>query len=419
MLSRRMALGLLLTGLLVSGGCSVFSPAEAKSSKPRRDAPALTADDDPIAALAQTLNPLVFTEAEAANVTYSPMSIALALGMLRAGATGESARQLDAVFGSGSRLHDRMNAAEHGLTALAGERKNSSGEKTDVTVDSACAVWAQEGVAWTQAYLDLLAVTYGAGVRLSDFAEDPDGARKSINSFVADHTRDKIPDLMPPDSVTTMTRMVLVNALYLKVPWWEAFPDATQKPFHAPSGEVSAPSVSSTLHTSYQQADNYQTVAIPYAGNELAMTVVLPDDGAENAVGNQLGSITMAGASTDRREVRLTMPLFDLDSKVDLALVLRQAGVTAVFDARGDFRPMSDDPAVDLFVSAMLHRATVTIDEEGTEAAAATAIAMDTTAAPPDEPVEVVVDRPFFFVIHDTRVGMPLFVGRVMDPTKP
>ncbi len=88
MLSRRMALGLLLTGILASGGCSVFPPAEAKSSKPRRNAPALSAHDDPIAALAQTLNPLVFTEAETANVAYSPMSIALALGMLRAGATG-------------------------------------------------------------------------------------------------------------------------------------------------------------------------------------------------------------------------------------------------------------------------------------------------------------------------------------------
>ena len=113
------------------------------------------------------------------------------------------------------------------------------------------------------------------------------------------------------------------------------------------------------------------------------------------------------------------MPLFDLDSRVDLAAVMRQAGVTAVFDARGDFRPMSSDPAVDLFVSAMLHRATVTIDEHGTEAAAATAVVMDTTSAPADRPVEVVVDRPFYFVIHDTRVGMPLFVGRVMDPTKP
>lgn len=419
MLSRRMALGLLLTGVLASGGCSLFTPAEAKSSKPRRDAPALTAGDDPIAALAQTLNPLVFTGAEAANVVYSPMSIALALGMLRAGASGESARQLDVVFGSGLGLQDRMNAAERGLAALAGERRNSTGEKTKVTVDSACATWAQKGVVWTQAYLDLLAVTYGAGVRLSDIAGDPGGTREAINDFVADRTRDKITDLMTPDAITPMTRLVLVNALYLKMPWWDAFPDATQKPFHAPTVEVSARSVSQTFNTSYQQGDNYRTVAIPYAGKELAMTVVLPDEGALEAVGRRLGPIARTGASTDRREVALTMPLFDLDSRVDLATVMVQAGVTAVFDARGDFRPMSDDPAVDLFVSAMLHRATVTIDEEGTEAAAATAVVSSTTSGPAERPVEVVVDRPFYFLIHDTRVGMPLFVGRVMDPTKP
>jgi serine protease inhibitor len=419
MLSRRVALGLLLTGILATGGCSLVTPAEAKSSKPRRDAPALSEADDPVADLARTLNPLVFTGAGAANVAYSPMSIALALGMLRAGATGESARQLDAVFGSGARLQDRMNAAERGLVALDGDRRNSSGKKTTVTVDSACAVWAQEGVRWTQAYLDALAVTYGAGLRLSDFAGSPGAARKAINAFVADRTRDKITDLMTPESVNRMTRLVLVNALYLQMPWWKSFPDATQSPFHAPTGEVSTPSVSSTLHTTYHQADNYRTVTIPYAGKEIAMTVVLPDQGALEAVGRRLGSTTLTDVSTDRRDVQLTMPLFDLYSRVDLATVMRQAGVTAVFDARGEFRPMSDDPAVDLFVSEMLHRATVTIDEQGTEAAAATAVVSETTSAPADPPVAMVVDRPFYFVIHDTRVGMPLFVGRVMDPTKP
>lgn len=418
MLSRRMALGLLLTGILASGGCSVFTPAEAKSSKPRKDVPALTADDDPIAALALTLNPLVFTGAEAANVVYSPMSIALALGMLRAGASGEAARQLDAVFGSGSHLQERMNAAERGLVALDGDRRNAGGEKTRVRVDSACAVWAQEGVKWTQAYLDLLAVTYGAGVRLSDFAKNPGGAKKAINDFVAERTRDKITDLMTPDSVTPMTRLVLVNALYFKAPWWEEFPDATQRPFRAPTGEVSAMSVSRTFTTSYQRDDDYRSITIPYAGNEITMRVVLPDEGSLEAVGHRLGSLALTGASTDRREVALTMPLFDLDSRVDLTAVMCRAGVTAVFDARGDFRPMSDDPAVDLFVRAMLHRATVTIDEQGTEAAAATAVVMDTASAPAKRPVDVVVDRPFYFVVHDTRVGMPLFVGRVMDPTK-
>jgi serpin B len=176
--------------------------------------------------------------------------------------------------------------------------------------------------------------------------------------------------------------------------------------------------VSSTFSTSYQHGDTFRSVTIPYAGNELAMTVVLPDEGALESVGRALGSIELTGQGSGQREVALTMPLFDLDSRVDLAAVMRQSGVTAVFEPRGEFRPMSDDPGVDLFVSAMLHRATVTIDEQGTEAAAATAVVMDTTSAPAD-PVEVVVDRPFYFLIHDTRVGTPLFLGRVTDPTKP
>jgi serpin B len=418
MLSRRVALGLLLSGLLASGGCSLLPPAEARSTKPRRTVPALTADDDPVAALAQTLTPLVFAEAGGANVAYSPMSIALALGMLRAGASAESARQLDAVFGSGSHLQDRMNAAERGLMGLDGDRKNATGEKAKVTVDSACAVWAQQGIRWSEAYLDLLATTYGAGVRLSDFAGDAGAARKAINAFVADRTRDKITDLMTPDAITAMTRLVLVNALYLKAPWWEAFPDAFEQPFHALTGEVTAQSVARTFSTFYQRTENHQAVTIPYAGNELAMTVVLPEEGALDRVGRELGSIALTAAASDEREVALTMPLFDLDSRVDLGTVMRRAGVTAVFDQRGEFRPMSDDPAVDLFVSAMMHRATVTIDEHGTEAAAATAVVMDTSSAPAD-PVRLVVDRPFYFLIHDTRIGTPLFVGRVTDPTKP
>ena len=105
-------------------------------------------------------------------------------------------------------------------------------------------------------------------------------------------------DLMTPDSVTPMTRLVLVNSLYLKVPWWEAFPDAAQAPFHTPTKEVSTPSVSSTLSATYPQGDNYRAVTIPYAGRELAMMVVLPDEGAFEAVGDDLGSIAIAGVSS-------------------------------------------------------------------------------------------------------------------------
>jgi serpin B len=418
MLSRRVALGLVLTGILASGGCSVFSPAEAKSSKPRKPVPSLTPVDDPVAALAGTLNPLVFAGAGADNVVYSPMSIALALGMLRAGVSGTSARQLDAAFGSGVRLQDRLNAAERALVSMGGDRKNATGKKAKVTVDSACAVWAQDGVAWSNAYLDRLATTYGAGVRLSDFAADPGGAAKKINGFVGDRTHGKIADLMTPDSITPWTRLVLVNALYLKAPWWESFSDAAQRPFQAPTGEVSAAAVSRTFTTAYQKGDDFVAVMIPYAGKELAMTIVLPGPGSLGIVGRRLGSAGSTSPSAEHGEVALTLPLFDLDSRVDLATVMRKAGVTAVFDARGDFRPMSDDPAVDLYVSTMLHRATVTIDEQGTEASAATAVVVNTTSAPAERPLEVVVDRPFYFVIQDTRVGMPLFVGRVLDPTR-
>jgi serpin B len=418
MLSRRIALGLLLASILATGGCSLSEPAEARSSKPRRVVPRLSGDD-PIADLAATLNPLVFGDAVEANVAYSPMSIALALGMLRAGTTGASARQLDAVFGSGVRLQDRLNAAERALGALAGDRKNASGETTRVIVDSACAVWAQQGVRWTPAYLDLLATTYGAGVRLSDFVGDPGGAKDAINDFVAERTRDKITDLMTPDAVTSATRLVLVNALYLKAPWWRPFPDAAPAMFRTPDGEVSAQTVSMSLSAIYQRADTYQTVTLPYAGNEVAMTIVLPDDDMLEPVGKRLATITSTVAdSAASREVALALPLFALDSRVDLERVMRRAGVTAVFEASGQFREMSEDPSVDLYVSAMLHRATVTIDEQGTEAAAATAVVMDTTSAPA-QPVEMVVDRPFYFMIHDTSVGMPLFVGRVTDPTKP
>jgi serine protease inhibitor len=423
MVTRRAVFGLMLAGILATGtgGCALMGPAEAKSSKSRKSVPRLSPAADPIAGLAATLNPLVFADADGANVAYSPISIALALGMLRAGLTGESARQLDAAFGGGNALQDRLNAAERGLAVLAGDRKNSAGKKAKVTLDSACAVWAQKDVDWTPAYLDALADTYGAGVRLSDFVSDPDGARKAINSYVGDRTHDKITDLMTPESITDLTRIVLVNALYLKAPWWEAFIAGGDQPFHAPSGGLSAKSMLKTFLTSYQHSDNYQAVTIPYAGNEFGMTIVLPDEGAFETVGRKLASIRFAGtgSSFSQRNVDLMLPLFDLDSRVDLTSVMKSAGVTAPFDPKGDdFRPMSADPNLDLYVSTMLHRATVTIDEQGTEASAATAVVAGTTSAPAmPEVVRVVVDRPFYFVIHDNAAGMPLFVGRVMDPT--
>ncbi len=395
----------------------------ARSEVPREEATA--ADAQAAGEIVRTLAANLYTPlagADDGNLVYSPASIAVALGMLRAGATGASADQLDTLLGTTGpdQLHPALNALEQALDARSGERENADGEEADVALSSANSLWAQDGTQWEAPFLDTLARFYDTGVRQVDFADAAD-ARDSINGWVADNTEDKIGELIPPGALSEATKLVLVNALYAKAPWDTVFHDVGERDFTTIDGEVrQAPAMSLATTLSYQAGEGWQAVTIPYAGRELAMTLLVPDAGAFAAVegrldGELLGTVL---GNTQTAEVDLQLPMFDLRTATTLSDTLAALGVTAPFDpSTTDFAPMSTDPdVVPLTVSEVRHEATITVDEEGTEAAAATSVEMETGSAPVDGPVELTVDRPFVFVLHDVETATPLFVGRVTDP---
>jgi serpin B len=367
-------------------------------------------------------------EREQGNVVFSPWSIAVALGMNRAGARGTTASQLDQALHSPAapgRANATLDAALNtaALVLDSHNRDYESGErKGTVTLRSANSTWARPDIAWQQDYLGTLARHYGSGVHLADFGGDPDGSRERINDWVADHTEQRITDLVPDGAITPLTALALVNAVYLEAPWAEDF-----KPEQTAPGTFTLADGSTTqvpmMHGSLAGATGFagpshQSVTLPYLGGTLAMTAVLPQPGQEAEVAAWLSSdtgVTELLARTGERDVEVTMPRFAFKSTVDLEAVLKALGVTDAFDKnRADYSGMTEQER--LFISAALHQATIEVDEQGTVATAATAIVMGTTSARLD-PQRIALDRPFFFVIHDVEARIPLFVGRVADPS--
>jgi serpin B len=424
--ARSLVVGASVAGLLAVGGCAPAGGGTLVRANVDRGAvtPANAADGaTAVRSVAGRLLTPIGAEHRNGNLAYSPVSIAIALGMLRAGVQGESADQLDELFGiDGARLPAAMNATDRSLTALAGKPVTSDKRSIDLSV--ANAIWAQQDVTWRKPFLATLSTDYGSGVRTLDFVNEPEDARKTINAWVEDETHEKIPELIPAGIITRDTRLTLTNALYLKAPWATEFFGDGDGPFTTAAGAtVTAKRMRQDETMAYTRGDGWQSVQIPYLGGKVAMTLVVPDAGDLDAVGRRLADpATMKAmlAPTDRRSVGLTMPLFDLDTKSPLNDVLKSIGVTAPFDpAPTDFDPMSDDPKIgSLAVSDVRHQATVTVDEQGTEAAAATAVTVtDTAAHLPDDPVTLDVDRPFYFAITTVDDTLPLFVGRVTDPT--
>jgi serpin B len=270
-------------------------------------------------------------------------------------------------------------------------------------------------------YLDNLAVNYGAGLRVLDFQKSPDPSRVTINNWVSDNTAGKIKDLLPQGSITNFTRLVLTNAIYFKAAWQNPFDKArTQNgTFNLLSGStVTVPVMKNQESFGYAESDGYQAVELPYDGNQLSMVVLLPGSGKFT---NFESSLTAAQLSSilgnlKSNEVNLTMPKFQFDTTLGLKQSLSGLGMTDAFNpTTADFSGI--DGKKDLYISDVLHKAFVAVDEAGTEAAAASAVIISTTSMPVNI-ADVTMDRPFIFLIRDIPTGTILFMGRVMNPAK-
>ena len=348
------------------------------------------------------------------NVFYSPYSINQALGMLYLGARGETRDQMRTV------LHlDGVDAAWHAANrALAEGLVPKPTEKgTPFALSSANAVFSQRGFQFLPEYLSGVSAAYaGANVRDLDFAGDTEGSHKLINGWISDQTAKAIPELIPNGVLTALTRLVLTNAVYFKASWQVPFlKSATEDgDFHLPDGSTArVPMMMQSERLRYAARDGWQAAVLPYVGGQVSAVVVLPPAGAEPAK-LDAAAVTALVAEAAPRQVRLTWPKFSAKLSLPLKQNLISLGMDQAFsEDKADLSGL--DGRRDLYVTDALHQAFVKVDEEGTEAAAATAVIVGLRSMP-GMPVAMTVDRPFLFLVRDEASGALLFMGRIADP---
>jgi serpin B len=358
--------------------------------------------------------------AQEGNLIYSPYSISLALAMAYAGARVDTESQMAQVlhFLPPVQNHPAFNALE---LQLAERGKAQSKEQAPLQLRIANAVWAEQTYPFLQSFLDTLALHYGAGIRLADFINQPKAVRTEINDWVSDQTEEKIEDLIPAGMLTPDTRMALVNAIYFKADWLHPFDaNSTQDAaFHLLEGsDVMVPTMHQDAFIPYAKDDGWQAIELAYQGETAAMDIVLPDEGRFEEFESRLDDETVSAilAGLQPTSVMLGLPKFEFESAFGLRDQLTALGMKDAFDpGTADFSGMTERN--DLYVSDVIHKAFVAVDEKGTEAAAATAVLMERTSARMSD-VKLIIDRPFIFIIRDIPTGQILFLGRVLNPAQ-
>lgn len=356
------------------------------------------------------------------NFFYSPHSISIALAMTYAGAEGETKEQMKSVLHFAqpdAELNAAFNTLDQELESRGENAKGADGQPFRLRI--ANALWSQEGETFLPSYLDTLAESYGAGVNLLDFIHHTEKARQTINAWVSERTEARIPELLPQGLLNPNTRFVLTNAVYFNAAWAKPFvPQSTQDgPFTLANGSsVSVPLMHGLIEGRYAEGADYQTAEIPYDGHEVAMIAVLPKGQSLESFEASLDSERMESivGSLSRAKIRLTLPRFEMRTRLLLAEVLKEMGMTAAF-APGEANFSGMDGKRTLFLREVVHEAFVKVNEAGTEAAAATAVIGERTSAEPEVPiVDFEATRPFLFFIRDNETGANLFLGRVVNP---
>jgi serpin B len=348
------------------------------------------------------------------NWIYSPYSISMAFSMVYAGARGNTESQMADVlhYLAQEAQHPAYNLLDQNITSLGKDDPNNENFKLTV----ANSTWGQVGFPFEQAYLEILAKHYGAGLETVDFTADPAKVSEQINQWVADKTEDKIKEIFSPQVITEQTRFVLVNAIYFKAAWLFPFEKSAtvDGPFTLLDGsQVTVPLMHSVgTRVPYLAGEGYQAVVLPYRGYAVEMILIVPDARRYEQIEQGLSPDLFNQVGTDASDylVNLTMPKFDFDMDINLKEELSAMGMTDPF-GDADFSGIGGG----LFITDALHKATITLDEEGTEAAAVTGIAMEESLPPS---TDLVIDRPFIFAIVDRESGTILFLGRVIDPAQ-
>ncbi len=357
--------------------------------------------------------------AQPGNLFFSPESISTAFAMAYAGAQGQTAAEMGKVFHftlPPERLHPAMGALLAGM----------NGPHQGYALSVADALWGEQDEHFLPAYLQLVETNYGAGFNQVDFKTSPDAARATINQWVEQQTNNKIQNLLSAGSVTPLTRLILTNAIYFKAAWADQFQQSATKnaDFHLSAGKtIQAPMMHNSGSYAYFKGPSFQALLLPYEKNEISMLILLPDD--VDGLSALEGSLTAANlekwiaALGNEGKAIVSLPRFKITQQFELSPTLENLGMKTAFDASSaDFSAMTGDKS--LSISAAIHKAYIDLDEDGTEAAAATAVMMTGMAMrpmPTPPPIVFTADHPFLFLIRDNASGAILFMGRLTDPT--
>ncbi|MGE0431620.1 MAG: serpin family protein [Planctomycetota bacterium] len=423
----------LAVGALTLAATSLITPARPAlaDDPPAAPAPVPAADDVTTLVNGNTAfaldlyHQLRRTSRSGDSFFSSPYSISAALTMTAAGAKGDTATEMRRVLHQSSLTDPRVEAAWKTMTdrlLAAPSRVDRSGEEAKLEI--ANQLWGQDmsklpgGREFQREFLDRLERAFRAPLQTCDFVSDPQGERVRINKWVAEHTNDRIKDLLSPDHITETTRLVLTNAIFFKAGWKVAFsPAATRDAsFTTVDGTTSTvPMMHQSEMMRYATGDGFVYVELPCVNTAAAVGLIIPDAGKFADVEARLTPELLAATlkKAEWQEVNLALPRFRRESKFELSNALQALGMRKAFTREADFSGM--DGTHLMLISAVIHQTFINVDEKGTEAAAATAVVMSDGGMPP-QPVDVTVDRPFMHLIRDGRTGTIMFLGREMNP---
>lgn len=352
------------------------------------------------------------------NLFFSPFSVSVALAMTYAGARGgteiEMQNALHFELGQ-ALLHPAFNATLQALDKRGTELQNDS-KGTGFELRIVNQAWGQDGYPFLPSYLDTLATNYGAGLFTVNFGNS-EPTRGIINDWVAEQTVQRIKDLLPSGALSGDTRLVLTNAIYFKANWLSQFKvESTQdSAFHAPDVERTVSMMHQTLDANYAEGEGYQAVELPYLSPAVRMVLILPTEGTFDTFASGLDAAAFADirAGLQEHTVTLSLPKFEFESKNRLKGALSSLGMPTAFGDGADFSGIAGG-VESLWIDEVYHKAFVAVDEEGTEAAAATAVVITRESAKPSATLSF--DRPFVFAIYDQPTGQVLFLGNLLDP---
>lgn len=356
------------------------------------------------------------------NIFFSPFSISSALAMTYEGARGETAEEIQSVFYFP--VDDSLMRTEY---AAVFDELNKGDKKYELS--TANALWAQEDYQFLDEYLNRVEEYYGGKANNLDFKKDPEGSRVTINDWVEDQTNDKIKDLIPQGVINELTRLILTNAIYFKGEWVKQFneEETKEEDFRISKNNfVRVPMMQRTdedARFNYAENDKLQILEMPYSGEELSMLILLPKNDDLRAIENLLSTPKLSEWKKDleNQRVDVYIPKFKFETKYFMANDLKTMGMPTAFQWPGaDFSGM--DGKKDLYIGEVIHQAFVEVNEEGTEAAAATAVIMfeGVSISMGQETPEIPIfyaDHPFIFLIQERASGNILFIGRVINPT--